>query len=180
MKRKLLPIISLFLILAVTMISCQEELLSIDIPVKNQTIVFDVEPASKSAENSPKVKEVLYNGIIYINIAQAMEAQNVSFEQLKSFLLTQGTLEEEIPAGYDMSKFIGAELYFDNMDSLSNLVARADIVEGSKLRFTIVNGELLDQLQNDQLHVIFVGIRPSVPLRLKLEMDFMTNFRLIR
>ena len=84
--------------------------------------------------------------------------------RLKMFLLSSSNhfyshkgLLKEIPAGYDMSKFIGAELYFDNMDSLSNLVARADIVEGSKLRFTIVNGELLDQLQNDQLHVILLA-----------------------
>ncbi|HPB57654.1 MAG TPA: hypothetical protein PLL49_04025 [Bacteroidales bacterium] len=179
MKVKLFPLFSLFVILAVTMISCQEELLNIDIPIKNQKVAFHIEPASKSTANSGNSNEVLFDGVVDINIAEYIEGQGVSFEHLKSFVITQGTLEEVVPTGYDMQGFIGAELYFDNRDSLSNLVARAEVATESTLQFTIINGELLDQLHNDQLHIILVGTRPPIPLFVQLSMDFLANFQLI-
>ncbi len=68
-----------------------------------------------------------------------------------------------------MKGFVGAKLYFDNK---SKLVAKVEKVEGNKTRFTIVNGELLNQLKDDKLHVILVGVRPTQNLRMKLIMDY--------
>ena len=138
--------------------SCKEvleDVLSTEIAINNRTVVFDVNAAAtKSAETATRAgatEETLYDGVLNINIAQELEKQGFSFENIKSFLITQGTLEEEIPSGYDLKGFVGAKLYFDNT---SKLVARADKVENNKVRFTIVNGELLNQLKDDKLHVI--------------------------
>lgn len=171
MKRKFLSLIGLSLVLIIAMTSCKKDEVTKDVPIKNQTVVFDVTPAV--SKDLGRGEEVLYDGVVNINIAQAIESFGVSFDNIKSFAITMGTLEEEVPSGFDMQGFIGAKLYFDSRE---NLVAQADLVEGTKLRFTIVNGELLDKLENDQLHVILVGVRPSVQLRLVLTMDFVANF----
>lgn len=170
-------------IMALSM-SCKkalEDALSTEIAVNNRTIVFDINAATKSAEavatRVAGTEETLYDGVLNINIAQELEKQGFSFENIKSFLITQGTLEEEIPSGYDLKGFVGAKLYFDNT---SKLVAKADRVEGAKVRFTIVNGELLDQLKDDKLHVILVGVRPAKKLRMKLTMDYKAKVSLIK
>ncbi|WP_179859314.1 hypothetical protein [Tannerella forsythia] len=49
-----------------------------------------------------------------------------------------------------------------------------------KVRFTIINGELLDKLKDDKLHVILTGIRPNVVVRLKLVMDYKAKVSLIK
>lgn len=189
MKTKLISLSCLLGIMLVTG-SCKETLqdaLSKDIAVKNREIVFDVQPSGLSlagteGKETPELRagateEVLYDGILNANVAAELEKNGLSFENLKSFLITQGTLEEEIPSGYDLKGFVGAKLYFDNT---SKLVAKADRVEGSKVRFTIVNGELLDQLKDDKLHVILIGVRPAKKLRMKLVMDYRAKVSLIK
>jgi hypothetical protein len=164
--------------------SCKEvleDVLSTEIAINNRTVVFDVNAAAtKSAETATRAgatEETLYDGVLNINIAQELEKQGFSFENIKSFLITQGTLEEEIPSGYDLKGFVGAKLYFDNT---SKLVARADKVENNKVRFTIVNGELLNQLKDDKLHVILVGVRPTKKLRMKLTMDYKAKVSIVK
>ena len=158
-----------------------EEMLSTDIAFNNRTVVFDIKPATKSTEaaatRAGKTEEKLYDGVLNINIAQELEKQGFSFENIKSFLITQGTLEEEIPTGYDLKGFVGAKLYFDDM---SKLVAKAEKVEGNKVRFTIVNGELLNQLKDDKLHIILVGVRPTQKLQMKLTMDYRAKVSLVK
>lgn len=177
MRTKILKISCFLFILAAT-ISCDknEVSLSKDIEFKNRSIVFDVAPASKSATSiSGKGEEILFEGVINVNIAQTLQDNGFSFDFLKSFLLTNAVIEEEVSTGFDFQGFIGAKIYFGDMN---NLVARIDKVEGSKVRFTIVNGELIDQLKKDELYVIFTGTRPSVPLRLKLTTDYVAKIGL--
>lgn len=184
MKKKLFQLSLLICILSAAT-SCKkalEDALSREIPVTNKSVTFDVTPSSsRSADGtetrSGKSKEVLYDGVLEINIAQELEKQGLSFENLKSFLITQGTIEEDIPSGYDLQGFIGMELYFDNR---TKLVAKVEKVEGNKARFTIVNGELLDKLKEDKLHIILVGVRPARALRLKLTMDYRAKVSLIK
>lgn len=170
-------------IMAMT-VSCKkalEDTFSREIAINGKSVVFDINAATKLAEaaetRAGKTEETLYDGVLNINIAQELERQGFSFENLKSFLITQGTLEEAIPSGYDLQGFVGAKLYFDNT---SKLVAKAEKTEGSKVRFTIVNGELLDQLKDDKLHIILVGVRPAKKLRMKLTMDYKAKVSLIK
>ncbi|MBR8706442.1 hypothetical protein [Bacteroides pyogenes] len=183
MKIKILQIAYVLWVL-VTATSCKkalEEAFSKEIAINGKSVVFDVEAASRSAEavatRGLEIEETLYDGILKINIARELEKQGLSFENLKSFLITQGTLEEEIPSGYDLQGFVGAKLYFENK---SKLVAKAEKLEGLKARFTIVNGELLDQLKDDQLHIILTGVRPIKKLRMKLTMDYKARVSLIK
>ncbi|HHU27251.1 MAG TPA: hypothetical protein GXZ56_11635 [Bacteroidales bacterium] len=180
---KIIQIVCLLSLLLVAT-SCKEvleDVLSTEIAINNRTVVFDVNAAAtKSAETATRAgatEETLYDGVLNINIAQELEKQGFSFENIKSFLITQGTLEEEIPSGYDLKGFVGAKLYFDNT---SKLVARADKVENNKVRFTIVNGELLNQLKDDKLHVILVGVRPTKKLRMKLTMDYKAKVSIVK
>ena len=180
---KIIQIVCLLSLLLVAT-SCKEvleDVLSTEIAITNRTVVFDVNAAAtKSAETATRAgatEETLYDGVLNINIAQELEKQGFSFENIKSFLITQGTLEEEIPSGYDLKGFVGAKLYFDNT---SKLVARADKVENNKVRFTIVNGELLNQLKDDKLHVILVGVRPTKKLRMKLTMDYKAKVSIVK
>ncbi len=184
MKTKIIQLGCLLLMAAATF-SCKkalEDALSREIAVTNKSVTFDVTPASSRSTDGAETRageteEVLYDGVLQINIAQELEKQGFSFENIKSFLITQGTLEEEIPSGYDLKGFIGAKLYFDNQ---TKLVAKVEKVEGNKARFTIVNGELLDKLKEDKLHIIFVGVRPATKLRLKLVMDYKAKVSLIK
>lgn len=124
-------------------------------------------------------EEVLYDGILNVNVAAELEKNGLSFEHLKSFLITQGTLEVVTPQGFDLNTFRTAKLYFDNQ---TVLVAKADVIDAvaRKVKFTIINGELLDKLKNDKLHVILTGIRPQVIVRLKLVMDYQAKVTLIK
>ena len=172
--------------------SCKETLqnaLGKDISVKNREIVFDVQPSALSQTDadgqdvpellSGATEEVLYDGILNENVAAELEKNGLSFENLKSFIITQGTLELVTPQGFDLNTFRTAKLYFDNRTAL---VAKADVVDTAarKVRFTIINGELLDKLKDDKLHVILTGIRPNVVVRLKLVMDYKAKVSLIK
>ena len=183
MKTKILQLSCLLLLLMATT-SCKkalEDTFSKEIVVNGKSVVFDVNAVTNSVEAAVTrvagTEETLYDGILEINIAKELEKQGFSFENIKSFLITRGTLEEEIPSGYDLQGFVGAKLYFDNT---TKLVAKAEKMEGSKVHFTIVNGELLDQLKDDKLHIILVGVRPAKKLRMKLTMDYKTKVSLIK
>lgn len=182
MKTRIAKFTCLLLLLAAT--SCKkalEDTLSKEIAINGKSVIFDINAAIRSAKaaatRAGETEETLYEGVLNINIAQELEKIGFSFENLKSFLVTQGTLEEEIPSGYDLQGFVGAKLYFDNK---TKLVAKADKVEGNKVRFTIMNGELLDKLKEDKLHIILVGVRPTKKLRMKLTMDYKAKVNLMK
>ena len=136
--------------------SCKETLqnaLGKDISVKNREIVFDVQPSELSQTDA--------------------DGQDVPE-------LLAGATEEVLYDGIlNVNTFRTAKLYFDNRTAL---VAKADVVDTAarKVRFTIINGELLDKLKDDKLHVILTGIRPNVVVRLKLVMDYKAKVSLIK
>ncbi len=183
MKKNLLKI-SCLLFMLLTAVSCKdalEDVLSKEVKMK-RTVTFDVKPKESVSAEIPEtrvgsVEEVLYDDVLNVNIAQEMEKQGFSFKNVKNFLITQGTLEEAIPSEVDMQDFVGAKLYFENRDQL---VAKAERLEGRKVRFTIVNGNLLDKLKDDKLHIILVGTRPIRFVRLKLTMDYSVKVSLIK
>ena len=86
-----------------------------DISVKNREIVFDVQPSALSqtdadGQDVPELlagatEEVLYDGILNVNVAAELEKNGLSFENLKSFIITQGTLELVTPQGFDLNTF---------------------------------------------------------------------------
>lgn len=161
------------------MASCTDEPITKSIAIKNQKVAFNIASTAPAkgnfSVNFDEGEEVLFEG--EINVAKVLDSIGFPLSSLNSFAITGGTLEEEIPSGYDMHGLVGMKLYFDNTD---NLVARADVVEeGTVLRFTIVNGELLNKLENEKLYIILVGTRPNVDLSVELVMDFLANFTLV-
>ncbi len=101
---KIIQMACLLSLLMVAM-SCKEvleDVLNTEIAVNSRTIVFDVYvTATKSAEavatRAGETEETLYDGVLNINIAQELEKQGFSFENIKSFLIIEGTLEEGSP-----------------------------------------------------------------------------------
>lgn len=175
MKNKILKIG--LLVLAITAVaSCKkmlEDVLSKEVAIENRSVTFTVDPGTRAGET----EETLYDGVLEMNVAKELEDNGFSFENIKSFVLKKGTLELVTPSDYNMDGFLSAKLYFDNKDKL---VARAEKVEGSKVRFTVVNGELLDQLKEDRLHIILTGQRPLKKVTLKLIMDYAARVSLIK
>ncbi|MDI9551546.1 MAG: hypothetical protein GX125_08515 [Bacteroidales bacterium] len=174
MKNKILKIGMLALaIVAVT--SCQqilEQVISKEIPIKNQSVTFTVEPGTRADEG----EETLFDGVLEINIAEEIEKKGFSFDKILSLALKTGTLELVTPSNYNMDGFLSAKLYFDNK---KNLVATAEKVEHNKVLFTVVNVNLLDKLRDDSLHIILTGQRPPKKVILKLIMDYAARVTLI-
>lgn len=168
--------IGVLLLAAATLFSCKktlENVLSKEIAINDRSVTFTVDPATRAGE----AEETLYDGVLQMNVAAELEKNGFSFENIKSFVLKQVTLELVTPSGYDMEGFKTVKLYFDNK---SKLVARADKVEGDKVRFTVADGSLLDQLKEDSLHIILTGQRPSKQVKLKLAMDYAARVSLIK
>lgn len=180
MKNRILKT-GMLLLAVIALSSCKKTLgnvLSKEVAIDNRTVTFTVNPATKAeAGRAGETEEILYDGILEMNVARELEKNGFSFENIKSFVLKQGTLELVTPSGYGMDAFNTAKLYFD---STAKLVARADRVEGKLVKFSIVDGELLDQLKEDKLHIILTGQRPSKQLTLKLVMDYKARVSLIR
>lgn len=174
MKNNIMKIGVLVLaIVAVT--SCQqvlEQVLSKEIPIKNRSVTFTVEPGTRADED----EETLFDGVLEINVAEELEKNGFSFDNILSFVLKAGTLELVTPSDYNMDGFLSAKLYFDNKNKL---VATAEKVEKNKVLFTIVNVNLLDQLRDDRLHIILTGQRPLKKVTLKLIMDYAARVTLI-
>lgn len=175
MKHKILKI-SVLLLAVATLFSCKktlENVLSKEIEINDRSVTFTVKPSTRAGEN----EETIYDGVLQMSMAAELEKNGFSFENIKSFVLKKGTLELVTPSGYDMEDFKTVKLYFD---SKSKLVARGDKVEGDKVQFTVVDGDLLDQLKEDSLHIILTGQRPSKEVKLKLVMDYGAKVSLVK
>lgn len=113
--------------------STLEDTLSKETAFNGKSVVFDINAAAKpvpvAAICAADNEETLFDGILEINTAEELEKQGFSFENLKSFLITMETLEEEISSGYSLQRFVEAKLYFDNK---TKLAAKAGIVEVRK------------------------------------------------
>ena len=63
------------------------------------------------------------------------------------------------------------KIYFDKQ---TNLVAQADKIQNGKITIKIVDGDLLQMLKNDQLHVIITG--DSLPSK-RVKLKFISSYR---
>ena len=184
MKKEIIRTGLMLLVLSASL-SCKKALdkvLSTEIPIKNSSIRFTVGPASKvsaavSGTRTGESENVLYEGDLEVHIVGEIEKQVFSFENIKSFLLEKGTLELVTPSDYDLSGLKDVKLYFGNRD---NPVAKADAVSAGKITFSVVNGELLDRLNRDKLHIILTGSLPSKEVTLKLVTDYLAKLSLIK
>lgn len=184
MKKEIIRTGLMLLVLSASL-SCKKALdkvLSTEIPIKNSSIRFTVGPASKVSAvvlgtRTGESENVLYEGDLEVNIVGEIEKQGFSFENIKSFLLEKGTLELVTPSDYDLSGLKDVKLYFGNRD---NPVAKADAVSAGKITFSVVNGELLDRLNRDKLHIILTGSLPSKEVTLKLVTDYLAKLSLIK
>lgn len=180
MQNKILKI-GLLLLAVMAFPSCKktiENVLSKEVLISDRTVMFTVKAQSASqGTRSGEAEETLYDGVLEVNVAAELEKNGFSFENIKSFALKKGTLVAVTPSDYGMEDFKTVKLYFDNT---SKLVAKAEKVENDKVLFNIVDGQLLDQLKDDKLHIILTGQRPPEDVTVKLVMDYAVRVSLIK
>lgn len=161
---------------ALLLFSCKPEKLTRDFSIKDQVVEFVVTPAKKG--NAVRMEEVLYEGDLIINIAQIVEQSSFSFDHIKSLILEKGSVELIALAGFDMNHFIGMKLYFENRNQL---VAQADVFEADGvIRLSVINGDLLDKLKENHLHVIVAGVRPDRAVTLRLRTNYVVGVSLLK
>lgn len=175
--RKFLLRTSILILVVVATASCAKikDALTQDVTIENKELYFNVAPTAKSS-SANAIEEILYEGTLTINVKEVVEANGLSFDQLKDFAITMGSVELMYPTGFDMGQFNNIKLYFDNREQL---VAQANKVEGGVVKLSIVNGNLLNKLKEDQLNVIVVGNRPSSPVMLKLVTSYKAKVSLL-
>ncbi len=174
----------LFVAVLVAFIACDLENLEVTIPIKEQVINFEV--GEYNAQQSTKVYQsvpaatnemVLLDTIMEINLAEAAKEEGYDYEALKELILTNATIElNEDNPDFDMSVFDNLKLFIDDR---TKPVAQADKIEGNAVAIKIIDsGNLLEKLDNDNLHIILTGnALPSERVKLKLIADFKAKIR---
>lgn len=176
-KKTVIYQLSILVFAAMMLFSCKTEQFTKEFSIKDNVIEFDVEAAAAKGTDS-LAEEVLYEGILSVNVAQLVEQSGFSFDHIKSFVILQGSVELVAPIGFSMNHFIGMKLYFENRDQL---VAQADMLGADGvLKLSIVNGDLLDKLKENNLRVIITGVRPPIKVRLRLRTDYAAEVSLIK
>lgn len=190
MKTALLKIsLALFVLFAFNACNLKDAI-EIPVSINDQTINFDILPSgSAGVSQANKVAAeaqgavILWDGTINVNVAKELEKNGYSFNMVKSFLLTQAELTVTVPAGVtDVSAFLSdnfknLKLYFDDQ---TQLVAQFDSYSATAktISIKIVNGELLNKLKNDQLHIILTGDkRPTQKISCKLTTSYLVKIK---
>lgn len=164
------------LMLAFTSCETIKEKLAVPIPINNVEVTFEVQPAVASvpAQKAPAITaetKVLLDKTFDVNVVEEAEKLGYDLDNIIEFVITAGTIELVEPAGFDMNEFKNVKIYFDNQ---TNLVAQADKIQNGKITLKIVNGNLLQMLKNDQLHVIITG--DSLPSK-RVKLKFISSYR---
>lgn len=167
-------------------IACEsiKENLAVTVPINNKEVEFEVDETILEASLQSKlpsaafVEHILLDRTFNINVAAEAEKLGYDFERILEFVLSEASIELVEPNGYDMGQFNNIKLYFDNQ---SQLVAQADKVEGKKVTVKIMNGNLLDKLKEDKLHVIITGDKkPSGKAKLKLISSYKAKVKVFK
>ena len=158
--------------------SCEsiKEKLAVPIPINDIEITFEVQPASQSspAAKAPAVtavEKVLLDKTFDVNIVEEAEKLGYDMDNIIEFVITAGRIELVEPAGFDMNEFKNVKIYFDNQ---TKLVAEVDKIENNKILIKIVNGDLLQKLKDDKLHVIITG--DDLPSK-RVKLKFISSYR---
>ena len=172
--------------LLVTLMACEtiKENLAVTIPINNKELVFEVGetmmmvPGKSELPSASYAENVLLDRTFGVNVASEAEKMGYDFDQIIEFVISAASIELVEPLGYDMSQFNNIKLYFDDR---TKLVAQADKVEGGKVTIKIVNGNLLDKLKQDELHVIITGDKvPAGKAKLKLISSYKAKIKIFK
>lgn len=164
--------------------SCEElaDKMTVSLDVPESSINFDVEPQSSQAmkvASATSESIVLLDRTINVNLADVLADNGYSLDAVTSFLLTSSSLELVSPVGFNMDIFQNVKLYLDDQ---THLVAEAQSVDNETgiITINIADGELLDMLQSDQIHIILVGdAYPSEKVSLKLKTKFKVKLQVL-
>lgn len=182
MKKNLILFSVVFLF--TTLVSCEavKEKVTVSVNVPGPDLEFKAEPrprvleAPQKAPGASQALEILYEGTININIANELAKQNLSVDNIKSFLLLQSTLEivpgQYTDANIDLNSLKDIKLFFDNTTQLVAKVKSVNL-ETKSLTFEVVNPELLEKLKENSLHVI---VAKDTPLIYKVSFVLKTKY----
>ena len=186
MKKIKLPKISLIVPLLFAFMACEsiKENLAVTVPINNKELEFEVGetmmmvPGKSELPSASYAENVLLDRTFGVNVASEAEKLGYDFDQIIEFVISAASIELVEPLGYDMSQFNNIKLYFDDR---TKLVAQADKVEGGKVTIKIVNGNLLDKLKQDELHVIITGDKvPAGKAKLKLISSYKAKIKIFK
>lgn len=171
------------LVMAIAALSgCKEklgEMLSKEIPIKGSPITFTIHAATPSFTRASEAETTLYDTTIDVNISKTVEDAGFSFDHIKNFVLKKGKIKLITGEPFDVAGLQHLKLYFDSTSS-NNLVAKADRLSGTEMEFSIVNGELLNKLKNDRLHLILVGTPPTSTVTAQLLLEYAVKVSAIK
>ncbi len=173
-----------------TLVGCEgikdiKENLAVTVPINNKAIEFEVGealmttvPGKSGLPSVSYVENVLLDETFDVNVAAEVEKMGRDFDKIVEFVLTKASIELVEPLGYNMDQFNNIKLYFDDQ---TQLVAQADNVEGGKVAIKIVNGNLLNKLKQDKLHVIITGDKvPAGKAKLKLVSSYEAKVKVFK
>lgn len=172
-----------------TWVACEsikdiKENLAVTVPINDKEVEFEVGEALMSApgkSQSPAAsyaENVLLDETFNVNVVAEAKKLGYDFEKIVEFVLSEASLVLVEPVGYDMAQFNQIKLYFDDK---TKLVAQADKVEGGKVTIKIVDGNLLDKLSQDKLHVIITGDKvPTGRAKLKLVSSYKAKIKVFK
>ena len=182
-------IIKLSIFVAVTVLfiftSCEKikENLAVTVPINDRELTFEVgtnplpSPTYKAPAATAELK-VLLDKTFNVNVEAEVEKLGYDMNNIVEFFLSVASIELVEPIGFNMNEFSNIKVYFDDQ---TQLIAQVDKIENGKVKFTIVNGNLLQKLKSDQLHVIIVGDNmPSKRVTLKLKTSYKAKFNLLK
>ncbi len=163
--------------LFLTFISCEaiKEKLAVDVPIKNVELSFEVQPAvsqapMQKAPSQAAETKVLLDRTYDVNIEDEAAKLGYDLDNIIGFVMTSASIELVEPLDFNLNEFKNLKIYFDNQ---TNLVAQADKIGNGKIEIKIVNGDLLQKLKEDQLHIIIVG--DTMPTK-KVKLKFISNY----
>ena len=182
-------IIKLSIFVAVTVLfiltSCEKikENLAVTVPINDRELTFEVgtNPLPSTTYKAPAATaelKVLLDKTFNVNVEAEVEKLGYDMNNIVEFFLSVASIELVEPIGFNMNEFSNIKVYFDDQ---TQLIAQVDKIENGKVKFTIVNGNLLQKLKSDQLHVIIVGDNmPSKRVKLKLKTSYKAKFNLLK
>ncbi len=154
----------LALVLIALLFSCEQitDSITIDIPIKPEPIVFQLEiPTLKT---SSKNDITLFSATIDLGVGSILANNNYPLDRLQALSLKEMEIEAIAPDNSDLSHLIGLKFYLGKEDKL---LAEATSVSNDKrtLYFTISQNNLVQYAQEDAL-----------PISIKAKSEMLTNF----
>lgn len=171
------------------------EALSKEVEIKDNVVEFDLVPSSLSVSSQLKVASAeattdttLLDKTYDVNVSLELSSLGLSIDLIKAFAITNAKLEVTIPeivtdkAAF-MQGFNNLKVYFNDKTNLVAQINGTPTFSGQTglVEIKIVNGDLLDELKEDQLHVIITGNKyPSVTSHCKFTSSYKVRVGLLK